>query len=294
MHKIITHLWYDKEASEAAAIYTSLFENAAVKNKVTIPDTPSGDADMLTIELEGQTFMLISAGPYFKFTPAVSLMVACDSPEEVDRLYNVLIKGGSELMPLGAYDFSPHYAWIMDKFGLSWQLMFMDQMSYTQKITPTLMFVGEQYNKAEEAVRFYAEVFKQSTVGEVLRYGDESAFDKPEAVKHLDFSLNGTGFAAMDSGYDHGFTFNEAVSFIVNCDTQEEIDHYWNLLSAYPDAEQCGWLKDRYGLSWQITPSMMNEFMSENDPGRMARVTEAFLKMKKFDIAELKRAADNL
>jgi len=94
----------------------------------------------------------------------------------------------------------------------------------------------------------------------------------------------------MDSGHGHSFTFNEAISFIVHCDTQKEIDHYWEKLSADPKAEQCGWLKDRYGLSWQIVPTIMNEMLKGNDKERIARVTEAFLRMKKFDIATLKRA----
>jgi len=94
----------------------------------------------------------------------------------------------------------------------------------------------------------------------------------------------------MDSAYKHSFAFNEAISFIVYCDTQEEIDYYWEKLSAVPEAEQCGWLKDKYGLSWQIVPTAMNEMMKGKDKKKLARVTEAFLKMKKFDIAALKRA----
>ncbi len=94
----------------------------------------------------------------------------------------------------------------------------------------------------------------------------------------------------MDSARVHGFTFNEAISFVVHCDTQEEVDHYWDRLSAHPEAEQCGWLKDKYGLSWQIVPNAMNEMLDDKDRQKLARVTEAFLKMKKFDIAALKRA----
>ena len=94
----------------------------------------------------------------------------------------------------------------------------------------------------------------------------------------------------MDSAYEHNFAFNEAISFLVSCDTQAEIDRYWKALSAVPEAEQCGWLKDKYGLSWQIVPTLMNEMMSKGSGEQIARVTEAFLKMKKFDIESLKRA----
>ena len=150
MQKITPHLWFDREAKEAAGFYTSVFPNSTIKSMTTLHDTPSGSVDVVTIELLGQEFVLISAGPFFKF--------------------------------------------------------------------------------------------------------------------------------------------NEAISFMVHCDTQEEIDYYWGKLSAVPEAEQCGWLKDRYGLSWQIVPTAMGDMMKDKDEKRLARVTEAFLKMKKFDIAALKRA----
>ena len=110
-------------------------------------------------------------------------------------------------------------------------------------------------------------------------------------VRYAHFSLLGHEFGAMDSAHDHKFAFNEAISFIVPCDTQEEIDYFWGKLSADPKAEQCGWLKDKYGLSWQITPAVMQELLGGNDKKRIERVTQAFLKMKKFDIVALKRAA---
>ncbi len=150
MQKITPHLWFDKEAKEAAEFYTSVFPKSKITWTTTLHNTPSGSVDIVTIELLGQEFMLISAGPLFKF--------------------------------------------------------------------------------------------------------------------------------------------NEAISFMVHCDTQEEIDYTWEKLSAVPEAEQCGWLKDKYGLSWQIVPTIMNEMMRDKDEKKLARVTEAFLKMKKFDLATLKRA----
>ena len=107
-----------------------------------------------------------------------------------------------------------------------------------------------------------------------------------------DFMLEGQWFAAMDSARQHGFAFNEAISLMVYCDDQSEIDYYWEKLSAVPQAEQCGWIKDKYGLSWQIVPTAMDQMLEDSDSERAARVTKAFLKMKKFDIAELQRAYD--
>ncbi|MFA9289465.1 MAG: VOC family protein, partial [Weeksellaceae bacterium] len=117
-----------------------------------------------------------------------------------------------------------------------------------------------------------------------------SSPDKEGTVMFTDFQLEKQWFAAMDSAQDHKFTFNEAISFMVNCETQEEIDYYWKKLSADPNAEQCGWLKDKYGLSWQISPVALDKMMNDADPAKVARVTQAFLQMKKFDIAKLKQA----
>jgi predicted 3-demethylubiquinone-9 3-methyltransferase (glyoxalase superfamily) len=193
-------------------------------------------------------------------------------------------------MEIGSYPFSERYGWIADKFGLSWQIMFMGEHGIRQRIVPTLMFIGDVWGKAEEAVRFYTSLFPASSVGDILRYGMDEPPDEEGTVKHAEFTFEGQEFAAMDSAYDHRFAFNEAISFMVHCDTQEEIDFYWNKLSADPQAEQCRWLKDRYGLSWQIVPSVMTEMLADTDAEKVRRVTEAFLKMKKFDIQELKDA----
>ncbi len=290
MQKITTHLWFDKEAKEAAEFYTSVFENSKIKDTTTLHNTPSGSVDIVTIELSGQEFTLISAGPLFKFNPSVSFLVACKTKDEVDALWEKLSEGGAALMELGEYPFSEKYGWTQDKYGLSWQVMFMGDRKIKQKITPTLMFVREVCGKAEEAINFYASIFNNAKVGDILRYGRGEEPDKEGTVKHAAFTLLGQEYAAMDSARGHNFTFNEAISLMVHCDTQEEIDYYWGKLTADPKAEQCGWLKDKYGLSWQIVPSVMDEMFKEKDEKKIARVTEAFLKMKKFDIGTLKRA----
>jgi predicted 3-demethylubiquinone-9 3-methyltransferase (glyoxalase superfamily) len=290
MQKITPHLWFDKEAKEAAEFYTSIFKDSKVKSTTTLHDTPSGSVDIVTIELSGQEFTLISAGPLFKFNPAVSFLVACTAKEEVEALWAKLSKGGMALMELGEYPFSEKYGWTQDRYGLSWQVMFMGGRKIKQKITPTLMFVGKQCGKAEEAISFYASVFHNARVGDIVRYGKGQEPDKEGTVVHAAFTLEGQEFAAMDSAREHPFTFNEAISFMVNCGTQAEIDYYWKELSADPKAEQCGWLKDKYSLSWQIVPTALDEMLQDKDQKKLARVTEAFLKMKKFDIDTLKRA----
>lgn len=290
MQKITPHLWFDKEAKEAAKLYTSLFENSEIKNSITLHDTPSGDADVITIMLAGQEFMLLNGGPFFKFNPSVSFLVACKTKDEVDKLWQELSKSGSVLMELGEYPFSEKYGWLQDKYGLPWQIMFMGDREIKEKFTPTLMFVGDQCGKAEEAINMYSSIFHDAKVGDIMRYGKGEEPDKEGTVRHAAFTLEGQSFAAMDSARKHDFRFNEAISFMVNCDTQEEIDYYWERLSADPKAEQCGWLKDKYTLSWQIVPTIMNKMLDDRDPEKLARVTQAFLQMKKFDIEKLKQA----
>jgi predicted 3-demethylubiquinone-9 3-methyltransferase (glyoxalase superfamily) len=244
--------------------------------------------------------MAISAGPLFKFNPSVSFHVNCRTKGEVDEIWERISQGGKILMPLGAYPFSERYGWAEDRYGLSWQLIFAGEGEITQKITPALMFVGKVCGKTQEALNFYTSVFKNSpaaakaagrTKADILaRYGKGEEPDTEGSVKYASFTLLGQEFGAMDSAWEHKFAFNEAISFIVPCETQEEIDYFWERLSADPNAGQCGWLKDKFGLSWQVTPTVMNDMLRSKDKERIARVTQAFLKMKKFDIDALKRA----
>ena len=291
MNKITPNLWFDKEAGEAAKFYTSVFkEDSKITNTTALHDTPSGTVEVVTIDLLGQEFVLFSAGPLFKFTPAVSFLVACKTKEEVDALWKHLSIGGKTVMELAEYPFSEKYGWIQDRYGLSWQMMFTGNREMKQKITPTLMFVGDVCGKAEEAIDFYSSIFSDSNIGDILRYDKGEEPDNAGTVKHAAFTLEGQEFAAMDSAREHNFTFNEAISFAVNCEAQEEIDYYWEKLSADPNAEQCGWVKDKYGLSWQIVPSGMSEMLQDKDARKVARVTQAFLQMKKIDIGKLKQA----
>jgi predicted 3-demethylubiquinone-9 3-methyltransferase (glyoxalase superfamily) len=297
VQKIVPHLWFDKEAKEAAEFYTSAFPNSKVTNVTTIRDTPSGDCDIVSFELSGQPFMAISAEPLFKFNPSVSFILNFDpskdsrARENLDALWSKLAQGGKVLMALDKYPFSERYGWVQDRYGLSWQLILTNPQGEERPfITPSLMFVGAVCGKAEEAIKFYLSVFKNSRQGNVARYPKGMEPDKEGTVMFADFMIENHWLAAMDSAHDHKFSFNEAVSFMVNCDTQQEIDYYWGKMSAVPEAEQCGWLKDRYGLSWQIVPTVMDEMMRDRDEKKIARVTQAFLKMKKFDIAELMKA----
>jgi predicted 3-demethylubiquinone-9 3-methyltransferase (glyoxalase superfamily) len=160
---------------------------------------------------------------------------------------------------------------------------------YMQKITPFLWFD----NQAEEAVNFYVSIFKNSKIGGIARYGEKAAeaSGRPKGtVMTVTFQLDGQEFIALNGGPQ--FKFTEAISFLVNCETQEEIDELWEKLSEGGEKGPCGWLKDRYGLSWQIVPSALGEMMKDKDPEKSKRVMEALLKMHKIDIKTLKQAAE--
>lgn len=290
MRKLTPHLWFDREAHEAAELYTATFPDSRITDVTTIRDTPSGDTDVVSFELWGHPFMAISAGPLFRFNPSVSFLVSCSTADEVDELWHALSDGGKVLMELDSYPFSPHYGWTEDRYGLSWQLTQVAEGEIAQRITPMLMFVGDVCGKAGEAIALYTSLFPDSQIDDVDRWEGGEGPDVEGTIKFARFRLAGQQLAAMDSAYPHEFAFNEAVSLLINCDTQEEIDHYWQALSAVPEAEQCGWVKDRYGLSWQVAPARMDEMLRTGSPAQLERVTKAFLSMKKFDLAELERA----
>jgi predicted 3-demethylubiquinone-9 3-methyltransferase (glyoxalase superfamily) len=297
MQKIIPHLWFDKEAKEAAQFYVNAFGgDSIVMSSSTLHDTPSGDADMVSFQLQGFQFMAISAGPYFKFNPSISFFVNFDpsrdpqAREHLDQLWEKLYVEGKALMPVQEYPFSKRYGWLQDKYGISWQLMLSNPEGEPRPfIIPSLMFTGSNTGKADEAIDFYVSVFKNTKRGLTATYPPGAAPEKDAKIMFAEFMLENQWFTAMDSGHMHAFTFSEAISLMVNCDTQEEIDYYWGKLSAVPESEQCGWLKDKYGVSWQITPTAMKQMMN-GSPEQVARVTKTFLQMKKFDIAALKKA----
>lgn len=290
MQTIIPHLWFDKEAAEAANWYVSLIENSRLIFTSTIPDTPSGDAEQVEFQLANLRIAAISAGPHFTLNPSVSLMVSCPEPEEVDRLYAELSAGGTDLMPLGEYPFSKRYAWIQDKYGLNWQLMHTEFYKEALRIRPVLLFSGTACGQAEDALNQYSAIFPGASTGFVNRYAPGEAHDARAKINYAELTLGGIQFVVMDHGYGADFTFNEAFSFMVLCRDQAEIDRYWNDLTHVPEAEQCGWLKDQFGLSWQIVPENMSQVMREGTKEEIARVTNAFLGMKKLDMAAIERA----
>lgn len=295
--KIIPFLWFDDQAEEAMTFYTSVFENSMVDS---IFRYPSGiktgpmagmDGKVLngSFHLAGQQFLGLDGGPHFKFTPAISFFVNCDTEQEVDRTWDRLSKGGSVMMELQEYPFSKKFGWTSDKYGLSWQICLGPQK---QKINPFMMFVGANHGKAEEAMKFYTSLFPNSTIGEILRWGPGEEPEVEGTIKRGTFEICGNEYIVIDSKIDHPFNFNEALSLLIDCKDQDEIDFYWDKLSAHPDCEQCGWVKDRYGVSWQIVPTEFTRCMKNRDQKKFLRVIESILTMKKINIATFVKAME--
>lgn len=292
--KIIPSLWFDHSCEAAMNFYVSIFPNSKITGITYYPENAedehlqgmNGKVLHGEFELCGQQFVALDGGPTFTFNPSKSFMVNCDSADEVDDVWQKLSAGDSKvLMELAEYPFSPRYGWVQDQYGLSWQIILTDPgRDKRPKIIPSIMFVHDNTGKAEEAMNYYVSVFKDAKVGAVSHYPSGMEPNKDSSVAYEDFQLLGEWFSAMDSGREHDFDLNEAVSFIVNCEDQAAIDYYWDKLSAVPEAEQCGWCKDKYGVSWQIIPVNRGELISTPE------ALNAMMKMKKIDIAALESA----
>jgi len=281
MQKITPNLWFDHNAREAVDFYVSVFPDSKITGGSKYPGSKEeGLADFqldmaskdLTVDfnLAGHDFTAINAGPEFKATPANSFMVNFDpshdkqAKEHLDQVWEKLIDGGKALMPLQKYDFSEHYGWVQDKYGFSWQLILTDPDGDDRPcMIPSLMFGGGVQNHANEAIEYYVSVFKDSKRGLSYPYGQPTGPATAEALMFADFQLDGEWFVANDSGVEQDFTFNEAVSYAVVCRDQAEIDYFWEKLSANPKSEQCGWCKDKFGVSWQIVPQNIEELMKK-------------------------------
>ena len=200
-------------------------------------------------------------------------------------------------MPLDKYPWSQKYGWIQDRFGVSWQLAWGNRKDVGgQSIVTSLMYVNEHYGQAEEAMNHYTSIFRGSEITSIMRYGADQQPEKEGTVMYGQFKLGEQVFSAMDSAQEHRFTFNEGISLVVACETQEEVDYYWNRLSegGDPKAQVCGWLKDKFGVSWQVVPNILEDMLQDADKNKVESVTKAYLHMKKFDIEELKRAFNNV
>lgn len=284
VEKITPFLWFDNQAEEAARYYASVFGNS-----LPGPITRNGDAVLVVrFSLDGQTFDALNGGPQFRFNPSVSFFVMCETGAETDAVWQKLADGGMVMMALQSYPWSEKYGWVQDRFGLSWQVSQGKLSDVGQKFTPTLLFTGSQRGRGEEAVHFYTSLFPDASLDGLSHYKAGGA--GPEgSLEHAQFRLFGQTFMAMDNPMaEPQFSFNEAVSFVVHCADQQEVDFFWEKLTADGGEESmCGWLKDKFGVSWQIVPDVLPRLLSDPDPAVARRAMSAMMQMRKIEIDKL-------
>ena len=269
-------LWFDNNAKEAAEFYVNVFDNSKINSEHPL---------VVDFELSGVRFIGLNGGDQFSLTPAVSYFVYCGGDHnKIESLFRKLSEGGMVLFPLDKYDWSEKYAWVQDKFGVNWQLD-IDAINHPQKIVPALLFTNKKAMQVKEAAAFYTSVFKDSKI--LMEY----PFPDGENLLFTQFKLNNYLFNAMSGGAEkHKFDFSEGNSFVIECDTQDQIDYYWNMFADGGKEDMCGWVQDKYGVWWQVVPTILKELMT--NPEKAQKATEAFMKMKKFDIETLRKSAE--
>lgn len=302
--RIVPHLWFDTQAMEAAEFYSSVFPDSKVTGKGKISHTPVGDCELVSFNIWGMPFEAISGGPQYKINPSISFIVnfdpllfgVCESAKQAaidtqTTIWEKLCDGGQMMMPLDTYPFSERFGFVQDKYGVSWQLMLTNPEGDPRPpIVPAMMFVNDNCGNAKEAVDFYLSVFPKAKLGGQHFYGPDMPPNQEGNVMFSDFQAGNYWLAAVDAGGEHGFGFSEGVSFIIRCENQDEVDYYWDALNANPDDGQCGWLKDKFGVTWQIVPTLVHDMFYGGYPDAIARAMPIAFSMKKIDIETLRKA----
>lgn len=275
--KILPSLWFDANAHEAMKFYASVFPDSDINMVSPV---------VVTATLAGVPFVAINGGPVFTPNTSISFMLVCESTDEIDAIWSKLSENGEIYMQLDSYPWSKYYGWISDQFGFSWQLYLgkLKDVNH-QRIVPTLMFAHSQQGNCEKAIGYYQSIFNNSQLQGIQHYDDGS---NKGQVLHAQFAIEGFLMAAMDSGVPQNFTFNEAISFTIQCKGQEEIDYYWEALTQKGQESQCGWCKDAFGVSWQVVPHNIEELLFSSPNAEKA--SYALFKMKKINIKELENA----
>lgn len=293
MKQINPFLWFDTEAEEAAKLYTSIFKNGRITNVASNSGSVPGPKNvpiMVEFDIAGRHFLALNGGPAYHQTAAISLFVGCETEDEVTKAWSALSEGGEVRMELGEYPWSKKYGWVKDRFGLDWQL---NLTGLPQSVAPAFLFTGDVRGRAEEAINFWTSEFPNSSVDIIARY-EEAEQGPTGKIKYSSFKLNGQPFVAMDSGVEmpKEMVFTPGFSLYINCDSQQEIDKYWDELAEGGRHDQCGWLQDRFGVSWQVIPTSLGEFWKRGDSRRLQNMMNTLMGMNKLVISELEEAYD--
>ena len=273
---IQTCLWFNQTAKEAREFYQSIFEDFEVKSENPM---------VSSVRLNGRDFIFLGGANHVTFNPSISFFLIFQSNEALEKKWADLSKDGKVLMELNTYPWSSLYGWCEDKNGISWQLMIHHTLP--EKIIPALLFTQQNNGKAEQAIQYYTRLIPHSQINLLDRYVEGSG-DKEGNIQHAQFLLNDQHFIAFESSYMHQFIFNDAISFVITCQNQDEIDFYWDsFIRDGGSPSKCGWIKDPFGVSWQIIPENMGQLMRNfNNPTFM----NVFMSMGKIDINTLENA----
>ena len=280
--KITPCLWYNGQAKEAAALYTSVFANSRITAQSPI---------VTSIDVSGQSLTLLDGGPMYTPNPSISFYYVCENEAELDRIWKAFSKEGFINMPVDKYPWSEKYGWISDKFNVSWQLALGKPGEAGQKITPFFTLTRQNYGRADEAIEHYSSIFKNVKVERIQRYGDNEKPDQEGKVRHALMAIGNQQLMLMESAHPHNFTFTEGISLTIHCENQQEIDYYWDKLTESGQESMCGWLKDKFGVSWQIIPVILTKIMS--DPVKAGKAAQAFMSMRKLNIEQIVQASIN-
>jgi predicted 3-demethylubiquinone-9 3-methyltransferase (glyoxalase superfamily) len=295
-HRIVPCIWLDDQAEAAAAFYAGAFPAGRVDAVARYPRSGENPANrppgsVLTVDLTvaGQRFTLMNGGPGFRPNPSVSFHVHLPDAGAVDALHGALGEGGMDLMPLGTYPWSPRFVWLQDRFGVSWQVMVRDD-AVRPTLVPALMFAGPHHGRARAAIAAYVGALPDSRVLHVEDFA-EGEGGEAGTVQQAALELMGQPFVAMDGGLGHAFGFDEGVSLQVMCADQPEVDRIATALSADGGEEgPCGWVRDRFGLWWQVVPEVLAAWLTSDDEAARDRVFHALLPMRRLDVSTLERA----
>jgi len=289
MKSITPCLWFDGQGEAAAALYTSLFPNSKINQLIRFTKAGfehhrqlEGSVMTVAFSLFGEEFLALNGGPSFSFNPSLSNFLFCKTAEQADHFWTVLSAGGTTRMPLDAYPWSKKYGWTTDRFGVEWQIFLSDEGR--EGISPALLFTNKVFGQGQAALNHYLSRFKDSKLHFVAKN------DEANAILHAQFQLAGRNFVLCEGPGEHKTAFNEALSFIVNCDTQSEIDMFWESLSEGGSTGPCGWLKDKFGVSWQVAPALMGTWMSNPDPSAVERLMQVSMQSTKYNIEEIEAA----
>ncbi|MGP7961415.1 VOC family protein [Sanguibacter sp. A247] len=277
MRTLTPTIWFAGDAVDGAALYARVLPETTVTRTDRYPtegllpfQEPLAGKE-LTIHLEGPgcDLVLINAGPEFRPTPASSFTVTFGAADDTDAVAALdaaaaaLAEGGRVLMPLQQYPFSDRYTWVEDRFGVSWQLtVAFPTIRDEPSIVPTLLFGGQAQNRAAEAIAQWTALLPDSRVVRTVPFTDSTGPASRDALMFAEVRLAGQRVYVMDAGSVQDTTFTPAVSYQLACRDQAEIDRVWAVLSTVPEAEQCGWCTDQFGVSWQIIPAHMDELMA--------------------------------